>query len=353
MPQAPKSLLSWIRQLSGYLLVPTVFFLMLMASDRWRHVFGRLRDPAAAAEPTGPPLAKLSGDQSAIGRDDSPSASPPTSAPGAAPPATVPAAPAQPASLATPRLGSGSADEFVQQAIDKSEQVSALTAKVRCVGNLFKVNLELEGRYWQLNRGGRTQVRYELTRKVPGTTSSSPSRVLQISDGRFLWEISEQGTKRSVGRTDLRQLQEHPWSDKLAALRLGTGGLPKLLTSFQRDLDWKHVDASELDGIPVWQLTGTWKKHRAAMVSQGQPEQIDKWPPHIPDSIQLMLGKDDLIPYRIDFRRGSGSLMVCELFEVATPAVLDEDLFRWLNAEPQIEDRTESLRSSIEATQKP
>jgi hypothetical protein len=250
------------------------------------------------------------------------------------------------------RAARPTASTLWRDAIDRCERVSAVTAKVRCYGQVFEMGIELEGRYWQLNRGGRTQIRYELSclDEVHGEDRPA-TRMLQISDGRFLWEIEEQGGKRSVGRTDLRQLQEHPWPDKMAALRLGTGGLPKVMAALSGDLDWNEPTPHELDGIAVWRLSGSWKAHRASRLSHGQPN-VDQWPPHIPDQIQIMLGRDDLVPYRIDYRRAGQSLLVLELFEVATPGFLDEELFHWLTAEPQIEDRTDALRQRLEAAQR-
>jgi len=42
---------------------------------------------------------------------------------------------------------------------------------------------------------------------------------------------------------------------------------------------------------------------QAEALKDGKPANLDKLPEHLPDHVILCLGKDDLFPYQIDYRR--------------------------------------------------
>jgi hypothetical protein len=97
----------------------------------------------------------------------------------------------------------------------------------------------------------------------------------------------------------------------------------------------------------VHALRGQWKaEHLArwlpdqrARIEEGKPALLDKLPPALPDHVVLLLGRDDLFPYRIEYRRTATEateagetdpiLVAIDLYDVRFDQPLDERLFEF------------------------
>lgn len=230
-------------------------------------------------------------------------------------------------------------DSLVRTAITQTERLSSLTARLRCEGRLFNLPVRADGHYAQLNQAGRILVRLELDLKTPPANV----QLQQLCDGRFLWESRQSGSQRRVGRIDLRELQQLAHSDKQRAVRLGTGGLPGLMQSLADSFRFFSPRLARLDEIEVYELHG--RLRRARGVTLGTDLELAEQ--NLPDSVILLLGKQDLVPYRIQFRRGEQALFTCELFEVVVGGAVDVNQFRWEGDDRDVEDRTKELLTQV------
>jgi hypothetical protein len=93
------------------------------------------------------------------------------------------------------------------------------------------------------------------------------------------------------------------------------GGLPHLLSSLEQNFAFESPRADELefsadDGrslrrLPIWILTGHWKPE-ALQTLLGRDAKADKIPEQLPDKIEIVLGRDEvlpLFPYRVTYWR--------------------------------------------------
>ena len=127
-----------------------------------------------------------------------------------------------------------------------------------------------------------------------------------------------------------------------------------LLASLQHSFQFSFVtqppgaaDAMR-DQRPTWVLLGQWKPDKLARLlneptaGEGSPD-ASRLPAHVPDHILLHLGKQELFPYRVDFRKRdknassyddeasalaqAKSLVVMEMFDVQLNDPVDPNWF--------------------------
>ena len=124
-----------------------------------------------------------------------------------------------------------------------------------------------------------------------GLNSSSRSRtrnlsVLQVNDGSTLWIRRDVDQLQSQAYVDLRRLREaatgaatsNPGRSAIDG-HLAIGGLAQLLRSLSERFQFGTATASEISGIPMWELTGEWQKGRLAMLLPEQQDRIEAGPP--------------------------------------------------------------------------
>ena len=173
------------------------------------------------------------------------------------------------------------------------------------------------------------------------------------------------GNDRSLGRVDLGRLaRARPRTPGAAApdFSLSLGGLPRLLWSLRTSFRFAPPTENRLDDLHVWTLDGQWNSARLAMllpdqkaaIDAGQPVDLSKLAPQLPDRVVLRIGCDDLFPYRIEYWRREGKakdsssadrgklLVVVELYEVQLGAALDPRQFVHHAGDLQPVDRTQA-----------
>ena len=257
---------------------------------------------------------------------------------------------------------------LLQHAIAQLAGYSTISANVRQRINLYGRGLVGSGTYRQLNTETDMLFRTELKVPVRETLTS----LLQVCDGRFLWtyrllptEDAQQGPEATLTRVDLgvarQQYVSSGGNDPVPYFALG--GLPGLLDQTSRLFDFSSSDRSFLYGVPVWILTGTWKPQVSEAFTnlEGSSDTVKENDPttrrrHLPDSVTLALGVDDLFPYRIEYRRRrtnpegssiivsggqSRSIMTLELFEVQTDVAIDPQVFFFQPSSVPVNDATE------------
>ncbi len=291
---------------------------------------------------------------------------------GAAPastPLTTPISPAdtgpRPVLVTTPNDAAAAPTSVMRSAVESIETRTSISAKVRERIDLFGQRLVGSGAYLQQGRGAERLWRFELK-----LLSASYQ---QICDGKFLWIHQDLGGKSTLGKIDLARVNDAVRHQASLAGQggttstfgpggawLGLGGLPKLMSELDRGFQFTAT-AGQLDSLPVWILQGTWRNERLAELIQdpkeqeklkaGKPPNISKMGDHFPERVVLLIGRDDLFPYRLEYwRRESQTKLserpqlklavLMELFEVALDTPVDSRAFTFKPGELEQKDLT-------------
>ncbi len=291
-----------------------------------------------------------------------------------------------------------SGQQLVAEAARRIAMQPALAARIRQQASLFGQELVGSGQYQQVLDGDRILVRLELKLQVDGETLT----LQQINDGSVMWIRRDQGAEKKVAYVNVRRVRnaaqaaggpESGTSGKAAAESssadspsasasssapvsagdaLALGGLPQLLQGLDRNFDFGPVREDMLGRVPVWVVSGKWKSgkltesiaHYKEDSSSAGKSQADLLPPHLPDRVTVVLGRDDfvpLFPYRIEYSRSlvqsadeaeqgragesdadaSTTIVRVEFFEVRRQWDIDVRTFRYPYGDQAIEDHTE------------
>jgi len=221
----------------------------------------------------------------------------------------------------------------------------------------------------------RLLIRLELRTQI-GDQQSSLLQILSppTPAGHYLWTYCKLPDEERLSRVDLvRAAQaldkaQHTPGLGTEGMLSGLGGLPRLLRGLQAAFDFSSAEQGHFGRLPVWRLQGQWKPDRLAKIlpdqkaaiEAGRPPDLVKLPEHLPDRVVLMLGQDDLFPYRIEYRRGipekaggrndSRALVTMELFDVKLNVPIDRNRFIYNRGSTDFSDQTESFISSLGAT---
>lgn len=208
--------------------------------------------------------------------------------------------------------------DLLHQAIRLVEGRRSISAKVWQRAELFGKQLEGSGIYLEQRSEEGLQLRLELKFPLDG----EPCVLLQVCNGRYLWRYEKFGAAAKLERIDtwrvLQALEERgpPSSEASLPPWPGWGGVPRLLRALQCNFDFSPPQAAELPGgFPTLRLEGQWKSDRLAALyggshvaaGQGRAGDLGALPPQAPHHVMVYLGRDDLFPYRIEFRRSNPS----------------------------------------------
>jgi hypothetical protein len=282
-----------------------------------------------------------------------------------------------PAAGGTAVANQNQGNALLAQSMASLAQYNSLAAKIRQRVELFDQQLVGTGSYCQ----GPVEshlLRWELKIRVGDQVTS----LLQVCDGRSLWIHRQSSDKAMLEHVDMTRLRDAKRNAKvegarqdgtatpdtvtpgtLAAPSLGSGGLSRLLMHLDRSFRFTSVQPVQLGRTPMRALRGEWEpgyltrwlpKQRAA-IEAGTPADTSKLMDHLPDHVVVFLGRDDLFPYRIEYRRKSPTLvgralgktdefrtlLVMEFFDVQFNPPLEKSLFVFEPGDATKIDKTE------------
>jgi hypothetical protein len=268
-------------------------------------------------------------------------------------------------------LGGGGPQALLAAAIRTLDARQSVSATIRYEANLFDKQLVGSGSYLEQRHDGQRLFRLQLRTQIGDQQSS----LLQVCDGRFLWIYRKLPSETNLGRIDVaratRAIQEaaSPPGQAGTALLPGLGGLPKLLGGLDASFDFTVVEQGRWGRPkqPVWRLEGQWKQPQLVRllpsqkeaILRGEPANLAKLPEHVPDRVVLLLGQDDLFPYRIEYCRTrpeksdqpdaptSRPLVTMDLFEVSINVPIDPGQFVYPAGKDQPVDETEGFLQTL------
>lgn len=218
--------------------------------------------------------------------------------------------------------------ELVRYAAGQIAKHPTIESRLRVRTDLMGQPLVGSGEYAQLSSSAGLLLRLELSIQAGEQATS----VKQISDGRDLWEHWISGEQQRVNHIDLRRVER-----TVKALPKGTyvggtsanlaiGGLPQLLSQLSRTFEFGRapVRSGRIGETPVWFATGIW---HGELLAKAAPKAVrdgkivyEMLPVHLPHQVELVLGKNDLFPYRVTYFR----YQKLDLEHVLRPAVTTE-----------------------------
>lgn len=258
---------------------------------------------------------------------------------------------------------------LLAQAIGLVESHRSISARIWQHVELFGKQLEGTGIYLEQRSEEGLQLRLELRFPLDG----EPCLLLQVCNGRYLWKYEKFSATAKLGRIDtLRVLQAIDERGGLAGAGNlqpwpGWGGIARLLRALDRDFDFAAPQAAELPGgFPTLRIEGRWKPDRLAALcpeckgqgGQGRAGDPSALPPQLPHHVVLHLGRDDLFPYRIEFRRTRGSgpgatadgdlrIAVMELREVVFNVPIGREQFHYDPGTLEYTEQTDRFLESL------
>lgn len=243
------------------------------------------------------------------------------------------------------RLEQQSADPawIVAQAAAAIQSRGAVSANLRYRADLRGARMLGSGAYWQQGRGPKRVSRLELSMQIGGEQRSTYT---QIGDGLHLWMHRTLGDKASLTRVDLKRVAREAAGKDAAANPnpLGlplAGGLPQIMVGLVDQFEFTGLEQTSVQSIPMWVVSGGWSRARLvqllpqqqAAVEGGKEVDLSKLPAHVPDRVSLVIGQDDLFPYRIEYTRGDGDkrqvLLLLEFFNVRIGELIDPQRFKY------------------------
>ncbi|HJT31562.1 MAG TPA: hypothetical protein VJ783_05880 [Pirellulales bacterium] len=199
------------------------------------------------------------------------------------------------------------------EALARRKSVSAnLSQTVRLYGQ------ELLGRGSYLQ--GPVASRWLLLDLTIKMKESEDAVVQQRCDGETLWTLRSVDALPTLTRVDVQRVIEGRAAQPGAAVPvIGVGGLAELLLALERSFEFDAVHEAKLtrpsETLAVYALSGRWRPamlarwlpEQKAAIEAGQPADLTKLPPMLPDRVFVLLGRDDLFLYRVEYvREASG-----------------------------------------------
>lgn len=247
----------------------------------------------------------------------------------------------------------------VKNAVQKIAQHLTISSRLRVRTDLMGQPLVGSGEYAQLRSSAGLLLRMELAIQAGQQATS----VKQISDGRDLWEHWRIGKTERLNHVDLDAVNDAvtkaPAGSAVgASSSLASGGLPKMLAQIGDNFDFGRIEvkSGRIEEIPVWFVNGVWKGERLAKAAPGAVEGskivYEKLPIHLPHQVELVIGQQNLFPYRVTYLRYHAAdgkyvlkpAVTTEFFHVAIDDSLDPTQFNYTQpTNIGVADRTDAF----------
>ena len=184
-----------------------------------------------------------------------------------------------------------SGSQLLTQVADSLRNGSPMLGDIAVTTHLSDKDHVIQGRFWNQGQGSQ-QSRMELI-----LSSTNPTKLTQICDGRFSYRLTEHHNKRELKFFDVQRLKNSDAgmiNATLPATWVGTGSLDSLYTNLAEAFNFADVKLAPGNSNMV-EAVGTWKPIPLSKLMANRVDHRDivpktKWellPPQIPHGVRL------------------------------------------------------------------
>lgn len=218
---------------------------------------------------------------------------------------------AQPPSAAQRSAADAQARRLLARANGTLARRRSVSANLSQTIRLYGKELIARGSYLQ----GPTSSRW-LSLDLKIKTEPSDAFVQQRCDGQSLWTLRTVDGLPTLTKVDVPRVAERRATQSGMPLpTVGVGGLVELLSGLERCFEYDAVNEAKLtrgpETLQVYALSGRWRPamlvhwlpDQRTAIESGQPADLTRLPPMLPDRVFVLLGRDDLFLYRVEYVR--------------------------------------------------
>lgn len=201
--------------------------------------------------------------------------------------------------------------QLIQRAMARLARHRSITAHLSEKIHLYGQEMTASGSYVE-GPPERHWLQMDLTVKVGPHDDFAQQRC----DGSYLWSLRSIDGIPALSRVDVeRVIQARQENPQVFPPTLGLGGLTDLLLALDRAFVFDSVREANLPreggALAVYAVRGHWRPKRLvqwlpeqkAAIDDGKPADLSHLPEMLPDHVFVLLGRDNLFPYRIEYRR--------------------------------------------------
>lgn len=218
---------------------------------------------------------------------------------------------AQPPSAAQRLTADAQARRLLARAGSALSRRKSVAANLSQTIRLYGQELIARGSYLQ----GPTASRW-LSLDLKIKTEPTDAFVQQRCDGQSLWTLRTVDGLPTLTKVDVPRVAERRATQSgMPMPTVGVGGLAELLLGLERCFEYDAVHEAKLtrgpETLQVYALSGRWRPamlvhwlpDQRTAIESGQPADLSKLPPMLPDRVFVLLGRDDLFLYRVEYVR--------------------------------------------------
>lgn len=191
------------------------------------------------------------------------------------------------------------ASDVLGRTIEAHAKLTSFQANLRQQTTIGAHSFTSTGRYVQ---GQDNKLRMELDLKLDSGVRVLKAKLIQVCDGEILKTLRTVGTKHRLTRRNVKQILAAAGNKGGAyqgALRveLGLGGIPALLASMQRTMQFDDYQTKRSGKQTVHVLEGTWNPtyhNHFRGLNQNNPNKKD-FPDFVPDRIRVHISVLDTL----------------------------------------------------------
>lgn len=214
-------------------------------------------------------------------------------------------------------------NRYVAQVLRNLRLHGNIDAKLRFESRLYDQKIVGQGTYQQGANLSERYTRWEMHTQIANQSAS----YVQVFDGTHLWTERRLPSRRQVSRLDIARLHAGLRTagraasadprESLLISTAGQGGLAQLLADLLRNYDFQPPQTTQLDGLPVYSLVGTWRSEQLAKLWPAAENLSDSdppdWPKQLPHHVLLMVQQQNLFPRVVENRTADDAYFATSL----------------------------------------
>lgn len=246
--------------------------------------------------------------------------------------------------------------EEVREKLISYQSVKAKIVETVAIGER---RFKMQGNYLQ---GDGLKLRLDYEVEVGSTTG----KLIEVCDGQILWSHQVIGKEQRVNRRNVRQILEAAaaaelTNETLLHAELGLGGIPGLLASIQKAVQFEKQWEQDFDSQAFLVIDGGWKTEQRAKFMGPKADAQQALPSFVPDRVRIYVQKDSKFPRRIMYlKRSDGAtqsqkslrpMVTIDFVDVAWNVPVEDSAFVFIV--PENVDRQDVTEDYLKLFQKP